>query len=851
MDHPTRSPGLLALVALVASAIALSGAGATAQSRPDRGLTIRVQDAEKRPMAGVTIQLEYRWGQFVHMPFRRFPAAASKDGQLTTDERGTIVLRDPPPQQSWLVGRLGDFTGVVDLDPSYFGRAEPPPLVMLPNRKVEVSVRDSKGVAVPGVEVDSSDSLCVSPARGWTGDDGVARFDVTCIDRKLYEGPAIGVIVKINPPLGTVFPKPVPWASSGATRIPAEVNPAVVARITVLGDPDPPPAGEGVPSASEASDGGRQRTLSWVVTKRREGFIYPSGSRRFTGSATFIAGLPSDTAMTFTLAEPGRRPSSATFTLPLRSETGAIGIPRGSQAASLRIRVVEASGEPVRRAGMWVFDGLVPKPPPEPDPEPPESLPTEFNPYSSRLFVDRSKTVRFEEPVLHAETDDSGCFDMDVDAGKAGGLRIRRVDLGMWSWVGPVPVEYPAVPAGERREVTAKLADLAILAAGVVVDDADVPVPGAEVTLEQKPESPGVNNGWYTKVTGADGAFVFRGPGPASRPTLRAMHPAAGRSELVDVEPKTSGLVLRLTRFGTLVGRVVLAPSAGTAPLTLTVEPAGGSKLPPWRPTPDVRSITVPAEGSFAIGGLPAGRYVARVFVNDAVALTVDDLPVEAGRDTRDPRLDGITIGGDLVEVTVLVRGKSLVPIENASVKLFDAGAPADAAPLQARFTGRDGVARFLLPPGMKPIVRISRGEYVPWRKAVTAFPLEVVLHPIADVEVAIESPEPLPTTDAFGRWCVLFSRTDSAEASPDYSREHRGWFKPPQSSVTVRQVNPGNYEVSLAPSGMLDSPFGSSATYGAWLRLGEVTILEDQPPPSLRYKVSIADWHRARMLGR
>jgi hypothetical protein len=837
MDHRMRSRGLPALAILVASAIALSAAGAAAQSRPDRAVTIRVLDAEKRPMAGAVIELEYRWGQFVHMPFRRFPAGASRDGRYAADGRGTIVLRDPPPQPSWLVGRRDGLTGIIDLDPSYFGRADPPPLVMLPDRKVEVSVRDTNGAPVPGVEVDSSDSLAVSPARGWTGEDGVARFDVTCIDRKLYEGPRIGVIVKVDTPWGTVFPKPVPWAPSGATLIPAEINPQVVARIAVLGDSDPPAAGE--------------RTLSWLVTRRGEGFLYPSGSRRFTGSATAVAGLPPDTAMTFTISEPGRRPSSASVKLPMRNETAAVLIARGDLAASLRMRVVEASGEPVRRAGMWVFDGLVPKPEPDPESRPePEPEPAEPDPKSSRLSVSGSRP-RIEQPVLHAETDDSGCFDMEVDAAKPGGVRVRRVDLGQWSWVAPVPVQFPAVPAGERGDVTVKLADLAILAAGVVVDDADASVAGAEVTLESLPESPGVNTGWLTKVTGADGKFVFRGTGPASRPTVRAMHPSAGRSAMVEVRPQTTGLVLRLARFGTLVGRLSLAPSAGSAPLVLTIEPAGGSKLPPWRPTPDVRSITVPTDGSFAIGGLPAGRYVARVLVQDAVALTVDDLLVEPGRDTRDPRLDGVTIGGDLVEARVTVRGKGLVPIENASVKLFEAGAPAGAAPVQVKFTGPDGVARFLLPPGAKPIVAVRRVEYVPWRRPCAAFPLEVVLHPLAVVEVAIESPEPLPTTDTFGRYCVVLKRTDSPEAAPDMSREHRRWFSPPQSSVTSTEVNPGDYEVWLAPSGMLHGPFGASETNGQWLHLGAVTILEDQPPYSLRFKVSIADCRRALGLDR
>ena len=89
-----------------------------------------------------------------------------------------------------------------------------------------------------------------------------------------------------------------------------------------------------------------------------------------------------------------------------------------------------------------------------------------------------------------------------------------------------------------------------------------------------------------------------------------------------------------------------------------------------------------------------------------------------------------------------------------------------------------------------------------------------------------------------------MLQRTDVPDATPDFSREHRGWFSPPVSSVP--EVNPGSYRVLLTPSGHVVSRFGSDETNGGWIPLGEVTIVADEPPPTPRFPVTIADCRRA-----
>src|SRR5262245_13289180 len=196
------------------SATSRQGARSATGEAPStrRAVIVRVQDESGHPIASATVGLEYRWGQFVHMPERRFPEGATRQGEITTGAQGEVPLTDPPPGNSWLVGRAGELVGILELDASYFGRAKTLPLVMRPVRLVEVPIADSTGVPVPGLLVEAMDTLCVSPARAWTDDGGVARFEVTCIDRAAYEAREIRLRVYEWSPLCS-FPPGVPWAA--------------------------------------------------------------------------------------------------------------------------------------------------------------------------------------------------------------------------------------------------------------------------------------------------------------------------------------------------------------------------------------------------------------------------------------------------------------------------------------------------------------------------------------------------------------------------------------------------------------------------------------------------------------
>jgi hypothetical protein len=780
-----------------------------------RRVAVRVRDAEGRPLVNAALRLEYRTGQFVHRADVRVPAAA-RDGEIATGADGTVVLADFPGQRFWLVGSAGDRTGFLDLDPAYFGRTEDPVLVMLPPKRVEVSVRDKQGAPVPGVEVEATEGAPVSPARGWTDETGVARFDVTPIDAVQYALPQVKVMVKAGL-IGTVWSEQVPWAPQGTTRIATEIAGAHVTRIVVIDD------GKGPPTVS------RRITVTPTTSN---GFSFARG-REFAGSTTYLGIFDLGSEVTFKLEEPGRRPFSKRVTLAGTGITHVL-FDRGQGAARLRLHVVEASGADLARAVVMVSPDLPPKPAPEPAPDP---APSNFS--RLQLSYDRGP-----EPIVWAPTDARGRIELDVDPDRPGSLVFRRCDLGQtWHPESQVTITHPAIRPGEIAEVTVRLPEIPTIVQGLVLDPDGDPVSGATVTLEPRPVGAEPQNlGGVTHTSGDDGTFSFRGNPPAAPQILRAIHPDLGRSQLVDLDARSDApVVLQLVAFGTLTGRVLVAGIEDPPQVRLTLEPSSKlePRFPAWRPVPDRRSVDVPPDGRFAVGGLPAGSYDVAILLDDVLVLTVPGVTIEPGRDCVDPRLH-VTVGANVRVETVSVRDLSGKPIASARVTLHEGGSADDAPAWQTRSTGPDGKARVLLADDRPVLVRVLRGEYVRWRRDGASFPLEVLLSPLIDVPVVLDADGPIPTGGGYERYCVLLSGTNAGVH--DSARQYRGYVRPPDAAVTVRHVSPGDYRVFLAPSATHIGPFGGNETNPGWIDLGTVTVLEGQVPPPLKLRVPLED---------
>jgi hypothetical protein len=762
---------------------------------PGAPVTITVCDAAGLPMPEASLRLEYRSGQFVHRATVRAPARA-RDDTVRTDARGQVLLEDAPTSGFWLVGLRGDLTGIVELDPAYFGRAAPPPLVMLPSRPVEVTVRDRNGAAVPGISVEARETLCVSRARAVTDDDGIARFEVTCIDRRLYEAAEVGVTVHSGFPHPT-WPPPVRWAERGPTRLAVVVDPVPVVRVVVDGDAGTDRVARTLSWEAPGSGGS---TLPWWTGLPAQDFV---------GGRTAIGGLPPDADVVLTLAEPGRRPSKVTITTPGRGETREVVIGRGVPAARLRVRVIEAPDVPL--SGVRVIVETRPGPGALPD-----------------FLAD-------------TETDAAGRFDFEVAPETPGDFVLRRCDLTLFAGL-----VHPALQPGEARDVTVTFAPARVVARGVVIDAAGAPVEGAVVTLAEGAPPAGRAT---TRITGPDGTFTFRGAA-ASPIAIRAHDPAKGSSDWIPLEVPAPPVALELAPCGALVGRLRAAPGLPRLPMTVTIEPSdrAGQKISCWPPPPEWRTAPVPDGGAFALAGLPRGPYDVRVHLGEVLVLSAPRVDVPAGQDGSDPRLDDVVVGEGLRDAVVHVRDAAGAPVADAGVVLLECpDAPAGTAPWQRRTTGADGAARFLVPRGAAVAVCVTRGGAVPFRRSCSEFPFTVTIAPQVDLPVVVTSEGRLPTTDQFTRYCLCLTRVgEDPPGSAGLPREHRAWFAPTSTSFTVSNVNPGEYEVSLAPSGMHVGGLGAwSFETPEWLALGHVSVAghEDRRPVELR--VPLAECRR------
>ena len=293
------------------------------------------------------------------------------------------------------------------------------------------------------------------------------------------------------------------------------------------------------------------------------------------------------------------------------------------------------------------------------------------------------------------------------------------------------PVE---VAAGETIDDLELVLDRGVTIEGAVVDrESGAPVVGARVRAEPSGEE---------TETGDDGAFSLAGFG-AGAARLVAEHPdyaPASVSLVVDPDEPPTDVTIRLGRGGRVVGTVTRWDGRPVPGQVIEVETDAG---------PGGTATTGP-DGTFAIGGLPAGPAVVlrRGFPGDVESVEKRPVAIPEGGEVRvDFRL-GTTVEGAVTRAGVPVSGARVV-VGHVSVdpaEPWRSGWSAGAA-----WTGPDG--RFVVPsvpPGRATVVvdaggqRSTRMIDVPEGERV-----EVAVHlptrPVRGVVRAAESGEPLP----------------------------------------------------------------------------------------------------------
>ncbi len=225
---------------------------------------------------------------------------------------------------------------------------------------------------------------------------------------------------------------------------------------------------------------------------------------------------------------------------------------------------------------------------------------------------------------------------------------------------------------------------------GVVQDRRGRPVPSARV-LAWPRDSPSLSPA--EAVTDAAGAFSVEGLGRGAHHLL-AEAPGLGSLELADLEVPTRGIVLKLDGEGhTISGLVVVAAVAGGtksgsaagARVLLGGEGGEGGRPP--------REVKVAADGSFALHGLGAGRYVARASLG-ALSSPTRPIVVNAGGSPPPVRLElrpGPSIAGRVVD-----EAGGALPGADVEIEAV----PPDDLPERGRADASGGFSLGPLPPG-------------------------------------------------------------------------------------------------------------------------------------------------------
>src|SRR5262249_46695552 len=139
--------------------------------------------------------------------------------------------------------------------------------------------------------------------------------------------------------------------------------------------------------------------------------------------------------------------------------------------------------------------------------------------------------------------------------------------------------------------------------------------------------------GGLTAVSIADGAFEVRGHLEGDAYQLSVAHADYRTSEPIDVQRGQSVLV-SLDSAGRIAARIEGEPGISIANVQVQPLDASGVAVPS-----DERREN---DGCFQLQGLAPGSYAIRVYLadEDAELARFDDVVVQAGETTEDPRLD-------------------------------------------------------------------------------------------------------------------------------------------------------------------------------------------------------------------
>ncbi|MAG55878.1 MAG: hypothetical protein CMJ83_06270 [Planctomycetes bacterium] len=835
-------------------------------ARRGAGIVFMFQDEAEAPQQGVTVECTYRGS---NLRFYGIGRSAEKNetppwAVLHTDGRGEAYLAKLPPGGLRIVGTKQELLGFLDLGAGKLVPGTRHVVKMKKIRPVVVTVVDKTGNPVPGAPVEPAQSQHLAQADvAWsTRPDGVAHLSITPMDTVAYGAKKFTPQVRL--PSGTVKGKPVDWAEEGPTEATVEVpNGAYVLVKVVDGEGRPSFAKRKVRWSKQRKGGNRTEAWGLSMSYSFGGFGGQQRNpreRSFTGSETMLGGFKEGAKLTLELEEPGRCDVTQDLTLTPGVMVHEITFEQGPPVPMIEIPLVDPRGLAVTEGRFKLIvtkqDGK------KPDPGRNGHLLVQS--LESRMVVYGGGAT----PGVVRTPSQRGIVRIEAQPHQPIALKVTRQKesgLGLWYGMRSKDKDKPLLdtkltpldPGEIRRLDPLIVPDLPVIVAGQVVDEDDQPVPGALIRIAPGPAD---GDAWRNdrmvllnlKVrTDSDGRFMIRGENGEEGWSVFARLGQESRTAFVPFDLGQADVQLRLHAAGVFVGNLVAALPGTKVQVTLEPEKTGINSGLSWL-YPSMEFLkTCDKKGNFRFEGLAPGRYRVTVRMARHAVLRVNGILVEGGKENRDPRLDGTTVGAELEKAWITVRHPDGSPVKGAALSLT---APkGETGPRESRRTDAEGKAHVILPRGARRSVKVTAKNFLPWNRHDCLFPLDVTLDPGCAVSVEITADgAPPPVTDRVKSWRVSLARADAKGSKTQLkkleelaaSREieravfERISFRSSSSMggkstsldklgrATLKGVHPGRYIVTVRPRIRRTKPGGKSSwVSGPSIPLGEIDV--------------------------
>lgn len=750
---------------------------------PD-ALTFVFEDEGHHPQAGVDVTIGVVSGQAV-----MWVGAVGAEqephpvwGTFKTDSHGEVVLRQLPPAGLEVVGRNKTLLGFKRMGVQQVAPGKRVIVTMKPIRHVEVKVVDQAGQPVAGAPVGMQQGYgSMGPGVHWTTrPDGTVRFEVTAMHTQAYGQKECTVNVRL--PLGNTSGK-APWVEGDVTRVDVKVKSGTLVRVKVI-DAD------GNPSHA-------RRTISWNYDTGNDSngysgdlMVLRSGwemnglaqhdahrRRTFEGSETLIAGFQPGKKLTFKLEQEGRCPVEEKLELPSAGSLTELVIREGAPAPVIEIPFVHGteSGPPVVAGRFKIEHGAASDKPKNDN----RLHGLSFNGYNSFVIGGANANER-----VTRSPDRGGVIRVEVQPGKALDVKISRDRQGgemfvFWGGGGSeddsavlLKTRVAALEPGEVRRIAAVVVpELPVIVAGRVTDPAGNGVKGALVRLAPPPDMHDFSGPRYhlmnLKVrTDEDGHFLIAGDGDVEGWRAYARMGETGRSAIEPFRPGQDDLVLAMVPAGSFEGRLISSLPGKRPYVRFKPEAASVHNNLRWvYPELDLNK-NVSKDGTFEFEGLAPGRYTAVVRLADYEVLVVPGVVVRSGVINTDPRLDGVTVGSELIEARVTVRGPDGSPIAKARVQTKNPAG--ESGPRINKRTDDSGVVSFIVRAGARRNVTVTMKNYLNWSRNDCTFPLNVTLDPGTRVVVELDvAGGGLPVDERIRYWQVTLKPKSKSTSRP------------------------------------------------------------------------------------